>query len=242
MGFGLQTTNTSGGLTLSSDGRVYSYLGRATLSSVTQPPNDININEAYNGYSTYSFTHSSDIIVALPLTSYGAVALIGTQQVGSTWIIEVFRSTGSTNTMGFDVQESTSPIVFGAPVSVSGFGGAIYNAAGQLTGDLTKRPLTFDRYVTFAANTSTATITGGITSPAIIGTDVQIAATNTPYEPATMTYQNRTYFGGWRLVSSGTVLQRVVWQHEFLRLTEQQSAYQTVPSTAALVIEASGLT
>ena len=241
MSFGLKTWNNGGGLTFSSDGKVYSYLGRATLSSVTQAPNDININEAYNGFSSYSFTHAGDILVALPLKTYGATALIGTQRVGNTWVIEVFSSTGAVNSMGFDIQEATTPFIFGEPLTATGFGLAIYNEAGQLTGDLTRRPLTFDRYVEFNANSGQSAIAAGIALPAILGIDTQIAQTNTPYEPLLMTYQNRLYFGGWRLSADGLAVQRVIWQHEFMRSTEQFTAYQTVPATAALVIETNGL-
>jgi hypothetical protein len=241
MGFGLKTWNNGGGLTVSSDGKVYSYLGRATLSSVVQPVNDININEAYNGYSSYSFTHAGDIIVALPLTTYGPTALIGTQKVGSTWLIEVMRGTGPVNSMGFDIQESTSPLVFGEPLSASGFGMAIYNAAGQLTGDLTRRPLTFDRYVEFPLNVGQVALASGISQPAIIGTNSQIEQTNTPYEPLLMTYQNRLYFGGFRMNPAGTFVQRVTWQAEFVRATEQFTGFQSTPPTAALIIEAAGL-
>lgn len=234
MGFGLVTYNSSGGLTLSSDGRTYGYIGRATWVSTSQPPTGLSIGE--NGHSTYTISWAGDIVVALPIKTNGGTALIGKSQAGSTWTITVHKGTGSLNSMGFDVEEATEVYVFGAPVSAPAYGLVLYNSASVLAADMTRRPLTFDKYLSFAASTSTAAFSG-LTTPAVIGIDPWEELTNLAFD-ATF-YDNRTYHGAWKMGAG--VLQRTTFQTYFESSPDQQGASNVVPATNAILIEASGL-
>jgi hypothetical protein len=235
MGYGLTTYNDAGGLTLSSDGKVYGYIGMATYVSIQQPPTNVNIGE--NGYSTYTINWAGDIIVALPVKANGGTSILYQSRVGNTWTILVHKSTGSLNSLGFDVQEATQVYVFGAPASAPSYGLALYNASGVLSADMTRRPLTFDKYLTFPANTVILALSG-ITVPAVIGISRREELTNLPIDSTF--YANRTYEGAWRL-GSGTVV-RELFQTYYERSTDQQAASSVIPASNAVFIEASGLT
>lgn len=234
MGFGLQTLNTSNGLTLSSDGRTYGYVGKATLVSTVQPPTGVNIGE--NGYSEYTITYAGDIVCAIPVKSNGGTALVYQNRSGNVWTIRVHKSTGALNSLGFDVQEATEVFVYGEPLSAPAYGLVLYNANGVLTADMTKRPLTFDRYLTFAANTTTVGFSG-LTKPAVIGINRRTELTNAPIDSTF--YANRTYQGSWRL-GTGTLI-REVFQTYYDRSTDQQVASSVTPASNCVLIEASGL-
>lgn len=234
MGYGITTLNTSGGLTLSSDGRTYGYIGQASLSSVTQPPTGVSIGE--NGYSTYTITWAGDIVVALPIKTNGSTALISQSQVGSTWTILVHKGTGALNSLGFDVQESTQVYVFGAPVSAPAYGMVLYNASGALSADMTRRPLTFDQYLTFAASASTASFSG-MTTPAVIGANPWEQQTSIPFD-ATF-YDNRNYYGSWKWGTG--VLQRNLFQTYYERSVDSWAYSNLIPACGAILIEANGL-
>lgn len=234
MGYGITTYNDSGGLTLSSDGRVYGYIGRATHVSTQQPPTNVNIAE--NGYSTYTINWAGDIIVALPVKTNGSTSLLYQTRSGNTWTILVHKGTGSLNSLGFDVEEATEVYVFGAPTSTPSYGMALYNASGVLTADMTRRPLTFDKYLTFPSNTTTLAFSG-ITTPAVIGINRREELTNLPIDSTF--YANRTYKGAWR-VEAGT-LRREWFQTYYERSTDQQAASVSTPMSNVVLIEASSL-
>lgn len=238
MGFGITTFNNAGGLTLSSDGSVYSYVGVASLVAVSQPP-DGDISEGFAGYSTYTITWPADIIVALPVKTNGGTALLRQEQSGSVWTITVHKSTGVTNGVGFDVQEATEVYVFGAPTSVSGHGLALYNASGEVSADLSRVPLVFDCYAAFAAGTSTAPVSG-LTTPAVIGIDPRYAQTNLAYDGTF--YDNRLYYGSWAWSpAAGGLLVRQPFQSEWVRSVSQYGAANFVPATTAILVDVATL-
>lgn len=162
MAYGLSIENPSGKLVLSSDGIIPGYLGKATLSSVTQ-------NDTTNaGFSTYTFSHAGPIIPVVKLQSTRQTFLQSYTQSGSTWTIIVYNGGSPSIDNGFDTQYSTDVYVWGLPVSVSGYGGAIYDGSGNLKGDLLKRPLDIKARIDWDSSTVSGSISG-ITTPGIIG-------------------------------------------------------------------------
>lgn len=239
MPFGLTIYNDSGGMTLSADGYVYGYLGQATLTEIIQPPSgDVSLSEC--GYSTYQFTWPGDIVVALPVRPYGVTALLWQFRVGDTWTIAVHQSTsGAANNLGYVAQEATQVYVFGAPgVVPSDYGLALYSQTGQLTGDLSRRPLTFDRLLTFGANTTNAAFSG-LTTPCVIGADPRYELSNLPYDQDR--FDNRLALGGWRWNQSSGLLVRTLFQRTLERTTDQQGAQNAVPATVAVLLDAATL-
>lgn len=235
MGFGITTFNDNGGLTLSSDGKVYGYIGKATYVSTLQPPTNVNIAE--NGYSTYTISWAGDIVVALPVKTNGNTSLLYKSQTGNVWTILVHKSTGVLNSLGFDVQEQTDVFVYGAPLTAPAYGLTLYSSNGTLSADMTRRPFTFDKYLTFPANTTTLPLTG-ITVPAVVGVNRRRELTNLPID-ATF-FANRTYSGAWRIESGS--LRREWFQSYYERSTDQQAASVVTPASNCVIIEASGLT
>lgn len=162
MAYGISVENASAKLVLSSDGLVLGYLGKATHSSTTAP------TATANGYSTYTFSHAGKIVPAIKLvTNYNSL-LLSMSQAGSTWTITLYHGTG-TDANGFQPQSTADVYVWGLPVSVSGYGMAMYDAGGNLTADLSKRPLSILQKIDWGTTTVTESIAGGITTPAVIG-------------------------------------------------------------------------
>lgn len=237
MGYGLRFENGSGGLTLSSEGQTYGYIGQATYVSILQPPTGVTLAES-SGYSTYTIDWPGQIIVALPVKTNGGTALLDMQQSGSTWTITVHKGTGSLNSLGFDVEEATEVYVFGRPTSVSGWGVALYNQAGVLTGDLSRRPLTFDRYLTFAANVVNASFSG-LSIPAVIGQATWYETVSLPYDSTFN--DNRQYWGAWKWNSTLGILQRTTFQYYYDRSVDFIGGSTFLPAVNAIVMDASSL-
>lgn len=239
MDYGLQTFNNSGGMTLSSDGLTYGYIGQATLQTVVQPPGPMSgsvgwPSVAEHGHSEYTIDWPGEIIVALPVKANGPTALIFQLQSGSTWTIRVFKSTGVQNAIGFAMQESTEVHVFGMPVSLPSHGFALYNTSGQPTADLSRRPLTFDRHVTFATGVGAASFSG-MTEPAVIGLDQRYEHTSVPFD-ATFN-DNRIAYGAWRWDTTNNLLVRNTFLSDFSRSVDAIGAASAVPATSAILLD-----
>jgi hypothetical protein len=183
MAFGLQIVNPSGELVLSSDAYLPVYLGRATLVSTTQPTSSGgSTGIGSGGISTFTFSYSGQIIPVLQLPPGALGGIYKCSQAGSTWtILASFTDGAQISDAGLAsfsmyLQAPPTVFVFGFVNSLGGsFGAAIYNAAGQLTGDLTRRPLIVRQHASLAAGATSFSLVGGIVSPGIIGrlTDYQ---------------------------------------------------------------------
>jgi len=165
--YGISINNNNGKLVFSSDGLTLGYLGLATHVSTTQPDTTAGFGVA--GYSTYTFTHSGGIMPVIRLESNRLSYLRSMSQSGSTWTITVYHGSTPTIDSWFDTQYQASVYVWGVPVSVSGYGLAIRDASGNLTGDLSKRPLEFKQKISWSDTTVSEAISGTITTPAIVG-------------------------------------------------------------------------
>jgi len=177
MAYGLQIVNPSGELVLSSETYFPVYLGKATLSgSVVAPTTTLG------GYSLYTFTYSGQILPVLKLDSTKRGTIISYSQAGSTWTIKVsFRDT-STNAQGFFTQYLAEVFVFGFPTSLGGtWGGAIYDASGNLVGDLTRAPMLVASRVSWATSGATATYSESITVPGVLGRAVDYRVRSFPH-------------------------------------------------------------
>lgn len=207
MSYGLTCFNASGQLTLSSDGYLFGYIGKATLVSITAAGTDTSGSD--QSYATYTITWGAPIICGVALeglsTSSGSCVDWFTNS-GSTWTIHVRHTNRATNSLGFLGQLSTADVhVWGLPVSVSGFGGALYDGSGNLTGDLTRRPLTFDRAIAMDASTTSVAMTG-YTQPVVVGASNMQKTTTTPSGSNSI---NRNYRSLWNWDDIDGLLTRV---------------------------------
>lgn len=237
MAYGITCYNDGGQLTLSAESITYGYIGKATYASTVPAGTDPTI--AYNGYTTYTITWAGPILVALPVLTGATTSLLGTSQVGSTWTIQVFCSGGTVDSFGFDSQRIAEVFVFGKPVSVSGYGMALYNAASQLTCDLSRRPLATGQFVSFTATEVLKPLTG-YTKPAFIGGDTtEVTSTAGPTGGL---WTNRERAGGWLWDSGGTQLSRPSYQTARIREDMAYTNTTTRWPVDVIIIEASGLT
>lgn len=237
MGYGMTARNTSGELTFSSDGMVFGYIGKATNTAVAQAGTS-GVDD-FAGYSTYTITWAGAIIVVLPLEINKPVALRSVSQSGSTWTITVHHGTGSLDAQGFNVESAVDVFVFGAPTSVSGWGAAIRNSAGTLTGDLSRRPLFFNQLIDFTSGQITATI-GSYTKPAFIGYEPSLIVTTQNVGGPTP-WLNRIVSGGWTLGTS-TRLDRASILSNRLKDDGPLTPSTSRPAVGVVLIEADGLT
>lgn len=239
MSYGLTTVNGSDKLTMSTDGYTYGYIGKATLVSITPPGTDTV--SSFAGFSTYTITWPGKIIVALPIKSNGAVCLLGQSQSGSTWTIKVHKSNGSSNALSFKNQEESEVFVFGAPVSVSDFGVALYSASGELVADLGRRPLSFDRMVSMAANVNTASFSG-LTKPAVIGTEPTYITQTFDTGSGPTPWVNRIIGGAWRWDTASGLIERDSRQEQYFEDDGPIIASTNRPAATVLLLEANALT
>lgn len=162
---GLEITNSSNKLVISSEALTYVYLGQATHVGTTfgyEVGNPEYVNPGGGSQPTYAWYTSSltyqitidaaDIMVAFPVSQYPR-NVTSITRAGNVWTITIFS--------GSDVVQSGPPppdsshlfcqttgaiqipiYVFGLPtVPSSAYGLALYNASGVLTADLTRQPL-----------------------------------------------------------------------------------------------------
>lgn len=204
MTFGLKIVNPSGEVVLSSDTYFPVYLGRATLVSTTQPTavGSSSTGTGTGGSSTLTFTYAGQIVPVLGLPAGRNGMILGCSRSGSTWTIRVSHSDGASITditspaFQMLVQSTPTVYVFGFPTSIGGtFGGAIWDAAGNLIGDLTRQPLFVRQRLLLASGASTATVLP-LTSPGIVGrstdTDILGAPTAIP-EVLRFLYRNSIF-------------------------------------------------
>jgi hypothetical protein len=241
--FGIQCTNsTTGELTLSSEAYTFGYLGKATFVSTT-PAQNVDSLSSTSGYSTWTFASAGPILVALGLKSSGqsGVSLLGMSKSGSTWTIIVYdggSGTVSPSSGGtYDAQNTTTDVyVFGFPASLPAYGVALYNAAGTLTGDLSRLPLTPAARISLADSVLAATIPV-LTKPAIIGHPIYIQKNSVPVG---IRYQNTGYKGVWHWVGDNQI-----YRADYLDSYEDSdSSVPTIVNKApcsAILIEANGL-
>jgi hypothetical protein len=242
--FGIQCTNASTGeLTISSEAYTFGYLGKATFVSST-PAQNVDSLSSTSGYSTWTFTSSGPILVALGLKSSGqtGVALLSMSKSGSTWTITTYDGgTGSVSPSSggtYDAQNTTTDVyVFGFPGSLPAFGVALYNAAGTLTGDLSRMPLTPASRIALADSVLATTIPV-LTKPAIIGKPWYEQKTSSG---SGVSYVNQGYRGMWHWTGDNQL-----HRAEYLDSYENSDSGVT-PSLfrgacTGILIEANGLT
>lgn len=194
--------NTSDQLTFSGDGIVYSYVGRASPVSLTQPGTDTVLSTG--GSSTYSIAWGGDILVVLPLKTNGSTVLLGATQSNGVWTITVHKSTGALNSNSFDVQEYTEVYVFGAPPAGASSTFMLYDGNGNPTGDLSRLPLMVKAILSLSNNPTDSTWTslGGIAAPGIVGAPLGYKTTSVR---SGTTWTNRQYGYAWLLDANGNI-------------------------------------
>jgi len=235
MTYGLNIEAGLGGLTISSDGITYGYIGRATNTGVSQSGGTTNNRSI--GQSSYTINWAGDIVVALPIKANKTTALVNITQSGEVWTIRCHAGTGTSDSFGFENQEATEVYVFGTPVSVSGFGLALYNASGGLCADLSRQPMTVRGVSTHAADALNWPLPGGMTTPAVVGMpqDYNWQATS---DGSFWINRFRSY--GWTLFEGQLRKQSYVTRR--LREDGPIASVTVITTTNAIVIEASGLT
>lgn len=196
MAFGIQIENAQGELTISDSGITYGFIGRANLISVTQAGTSGDFDAT--GRSTYGITWAGDIVVALPLKMNGSTALKSVTRSGNSWTIEVHKSNGTVDALGFDNQEATEVYVFGAPTGASGFGCALYASTGEVVADFNRRPIICAGRVS-VTQTADWAIPGGVSVPLIIGNPTGASSTSTSSGSFWIT---KSYTTAWRLSST----------------------------------------
>jgi hypothetical protein len=245
MAYGITCTNTSGQLTLDSEGFLLGYLGKATFVSLTHASGDSIFSQA--GYATYGFTSpgTGSIVCALGLRASGSsgARIESVTRTGSnTWSIRVIDTgtvTEGYNNLYWTNLTNATIYVWGVPSSVSGYGAALYNSAGVLTADLTKRPMIFTERVSFADNVMSTTM-GSYVKPAIVG------HTNSFHNLATDTgvggtpWFNTQYKGVWEWDGSTTLT-----RGDILNTADHDDGPGLTTlghaATSVLIIEANGL-
>lgn len=167
--YGLLIENEGNELVLADAGLTYSFVGQATFVSTTQP--GTSTTDSGNGFSTYTINWPGPITVALPVKTNGATLFLTATQAGSTWTITVHKANGSTNALGFDVQEQTEVYVFGAPVRPPDgtWGLFLFDDAGNITADLSRRPLSFVARIATATENDEWTLPAGSYTAAVVG-------------------------------------------------------------------------
>jgi hypothetical protein len=237
MAYGMMLENNGNELTFSDSGYVYSFVGRASLVSVTQPGTDPAGASA--GFSTYTIEWAGDITVALAVKANGATKITNVSRVGNTWTITAFKSTGATNALGLHVQEATEVFVFGAPLPATTdvWGVFIFDDAGNLTGDLSRQPLTFRGRVNVDAFTNWPMPAGSYV-PAMVGGPPGSSRTATNEGGF---YRIRESEVGWRLTSDGTAMYQDLYLTRYYRDDAPGETYTRRAQSLALLIDVTGL-
>lgn len=240
MGFGFRAFNTSPGwLTLSSDGATYGYIGKATYVSTT--PAGTSHVWSFGGYSTFTINWPADIIVAVSVTkNTGGTRLESMQYSGGTWTIKVYSGLNTSSSIGFFDQDSSVEVFcWGRPVSVSGFGMAMYDSSGALSADLSRPPLVFNYSIAQGAGVTSSWIPA-YTKLAVIGMPDYMEQF-TSYRPGAK-WINARNLGAWLWNGSGgSSLDRVQRQVEYWEDDGGVTPSVDTGTCSALLIEASGL-
>jgi hypothetical protein len=229
--------NASGGLTFSSDGVTYSYIGRATQSSLVQPGAGSVSRSA--GQSIYTIEWAGDIVVALPVKANGVTALLSTTKSGTTWTINVFKSNGTADSQALDAQEWTEVYVFGAPPAGASSVFMLYDASGNPVADLSRRPLTYKSLLHMNSGVIQWTPPALATVPAVLGWPVDYKA-NTSRIGLTSFYNSWVYSYGWQLGANG-VIQRNAFAIRWAQDDGGTSPVDIINAIDAIYADVSGL-
>lgn len=227
--------NSGGELTLSADGITYGFIGRATLSTISQASSGPVSRSA--GSSVYSIDWGADILVALPLKANGTTALIGAGKSGTTWTITVHKGNGTFNVDGFDVQEATEVYVFGAPVAGTLSILNLFDVNGVVCADLSRQPLTYKGIVSMGANVLNAAIPAAAVR-AIVGSPCDYKVTSVT---SGASFINRIFGRGWQLNSSTGRIERNQVLLSWAKDDGASSPVDEINPIDAILIEAAGL-
>jgi hypothetical protein len=234
--YGIDAENASGELTFSDNGFIYGYIGRASVQSVNQPGTDITGSQA--GYSVYTINWPGDIVVALPIKDNGPTFVYSMRQSESVWTIFVYKGSDALNSLKFDVQEATDVYVFGAPVTSTGYGITLYDNNGNITGDLSRRPLMYSAYVSMDATTFTAAIPP-LSIPAVIG--CTCGRTTQSVRGSNGRWTNRITGLGWKRDSINQTIYRSFTQEAYSQDDGGIAVSSVRYPTSCVLIEAAGL-
>lgn len=242
MAYGIQAFNDSGEFTFSSSGYLLTYLGKATFVSTT--PAGTSSSDAFNGFSIFTFTYAGPIVVGIGLLGSGTSGSIVDRitNVGSTWTIRVYHSNSTGNSLGFPGQITAADVyVWGLPLSVSGYGLALYDASGNLIGDLLKPMLRFKARVSFTGGSLSQSIPA-MTKPAVIGSLLRRTQTRAANTPTAGKFTNRRFDAVWLWDPVGNFLTKNSRMIEYFVDDGGIPANDNIFDTNAIVIEANGLT
>lgn len=234
MTYGLQVLNDSGELVMHNRGAIFGYIGRATHVGTTQAA--YQGNDKFIGYTTYQIVWNAPILVALPLVAGYRTRLQGMSQSGSTWTITVSHTTGGTDAEGFRTQYATTVYVFGRTTGASGFGVALYDAAGNILGDLSRPPIRAGHRIQFTGTETQIARPTGYTAPAVIGWPFDERREATGSAPNII---NRRYTYGWTVDSSYIYRQQEL--AAYIPLDSSLGNATNLYPTTALLLEASVL-
>jgi hypothetical protein len=248
MTFGLQCNNiTTGELTLSSEAFLFGYLGKATFVSSTSWSGDSISSQA--GFSTWTFTSAGPIVCAIGLKASGQTGAVITNisQSGSTWTIQVLDLATTTSgpsggdTVYYDQRTDSDIYVFGFPSSLPAMGMALYNAAGVLTADLSRRPLAPLARIAMSSSSIVDQTIPTPTKPAIVGypkfTRNVVSSGHGGFTP----WLSVGYTGVWEWNGS-TILHRNEVPDSSDRLESSPGAHNLRGPCSGILIEANGLT
>jgi len=174
--YGLEIRNPTGQLVLSSAARGLYCLGKASQYFINQSSGTSGtFTGKDSGVTKYRFTTPGPIIVAIDLPDGHYVGAIDLVEISTgVWEITLVHGT-SLDSEGFITTQSYVDVwVYGVvpgSTPLGSYGLAIYNAAGDLTWDLTQpNPLFIQKVLTAAAGVGFSTFTlPALSRPVVIG-------------------------------------------------------------------------
>lgn len=231
--------NDGGELTFSESGLIYSFVGRATFVGITAPGD--NPTSSFAGYSTYTIVWPGEIAVVLPVKANGATLLRGVTRTGNTWTINVYKGSENSNSLGFDIQEQTEVYVFGMPSAEQAgeWGLFLFDDAGNITADLSRRPLTFKARIATADPHDEWPFPPGSYVPAILGSPGGGSRYAAP-GPNNL-YNIRESVVGWQINSSTGRLYQSEFLSTYRRDDAPGSTYTLLRPSNAILIDVTGI-
>lgn len=240
MAYGLRVYNEGQDeLTLSDSGRVFSYAGKAALSTITQPTVATGRQSRFNGFSRYTFNWDGDIVSGVELVNGANCGIISQTRSGSTHTIDAYFDNGVRDAQGFGTQYEIGIHVWAESRTASGYGIAIYDDLGNILSVVKSPPLSYQNLLLCDGTT-------GVTVPSIaniimVGSNLSSRRTSVA-EGTPGRYLNRQDAPCWRLDSS---LSTISPQFYTRQQDNEDGAASTLivyrPSTA-LVIDRATLT
>lgn len=172
MTYGLKIVNPGDELVLSSEARGLHCIGKAVLQGSVVQPTGVATDSTpgrVSGYSLYRISHPGSIVVAidLPLGYYVAIESV-TDVGGGVWEIRAQCGNSLDADAFISTQVEVAVWAYGLPQTApSGWGMAIFDAAGVVAWDLTKpNPLFARGYIGGAGSAFTLP---SLTRPVLIG-------------------------------------------------------------------------